>query len=723
MELSSKIVSGILLTLLLMGMLTSVFNIQQVRASEPPPTEWSKTYGGAEADYAYSLVQTNDGGYALAGVTYSYGTGVPDFSDFWLVKTDSAGNMQWNKAYGGEDVDAAYSVVETSDGGYALAGSTRSYPYGDDEFWLVKTDSAGSMEWNQTYGGTNEDIAYSVVQTNDGGYAIAGYTNSFGAGSWDFWLVKADSAGNMQWNRTYGGAGDDYAYSLGQTDDGGYAIAGTIQPYGMPGDFWLVKTDSVGNAQWNRTYGIESAENCRSMIQADDGGYALAGRTYSYSTGLSDFWLVKTDSAGAVQWNKTYGVPGNNFADSLVQTSDGGYALTGVTYPTYSYGAGGGDFWLVKTDAAGNMQWNKTYGGTSEDIAYSVVQTNDGGYAVAGTTKSFGAGIVDFWLVKLGTPAHELVVSITAPASITLGSSSSLNATVMNEGLNDEVDVELSLFINGTLVDSANIPLLNAGNLYTLSYLWSPTVEGTYNVTAYAHPVAGETSTENNQETKFVTVSITPTPPEVQVGVKAGDWIKVEYTISGWPSGQPYPEWLKVEFLTVEGTNATLQVTMHMSDVTEQNATVPVVIGAGGGEAFGLSGFVIPANLTVGDSVYITGYGNITIAGETTRTYAGASRTVVYASFSQYGTQLTYYWDKQTGVMVEASTTSGGVTATAKATETNMWQAAPGFPIDPIILYALIPIIIVIVTAIFLVRRKKKLPEIQKTETQPQNSL
>ena len=164
---------------------------------------------------------------------------------------------------------------------------------------------------------------------------------------------------------------------------------------------------------------------------------------------------------------------------------------------------------------------------------------------------------------------------------------------------------------------------------------------------------------------------------EAQVGIKAGDWIKVDYTVSGWPSGQPYPEWLKVEFLTVEGTNATVRVTMHMSDRTDQNDTVPVIVGAGGGEAFGLSGFVIPANLTAGGSVYISGYRNITIEGETTRTYAGASRTVVYASFSQYGTQLTYYWDKQTGVMVEASSSYSGITATAKATETNMWEAAP----------------------------------------------
>ncbi|MGF3573521.1 MAG: right-handed parallel beta-helix repeat-containing protein, partial [Candidatus Bathyarchaeia archaeon] len=203
------------------------------------------------------------------------------------------------------------------------------------------------------------------------------------------------------------------------------------------------------------------------------------------------------------------------------------------------------------------------------------------------------------------------------------------------------------------------------------------------------------------------------TPPEVHVGVKAGNWIKCAYTISGWPSGTPYPEWLKVEFLSVEGTNATIRVTMRMSDGTEQSDTMTVDVAAGGGTFQGLSGFVIPANCTIGDSIFITGYGAVTIAGETTRTYAGASRTVVYASFSQYGTQLTYYWDKQTGVMVEASAIYPelGITATAKATETNMWQAAPsGLPIEPIYFYILVALAIIIAVGatVFIMRRKKE---------------
>jgi len=196
------------------------------------------------------------------------------------------------------------------------------------------------------------------------------------------------------------------------------------------------------------------------------------------------------------------------------------------------------------------------------------------------------------------------------------------------------------------------------------------------------------------------------------MGIKAGDWIKVEYKISGWPAGQPCPEWLKLEFLSVEGTIATVRVTMHMSDGTEESDTVPADLGEGGGEAFGLSGFVIPPNLTTGDSVYMTGYGDMPIEGETTRTYAGARRTVVYASISQSvpyqgEVQLTYYWDKLTGVMVEASTTYADITATAKATETNMWEAATTrMPWWPWIIVAAVAVGLVI----FFVRRRGRGP-------------
>jgi hypothetical protein len=259
---------------------------------------WSKTYGGNGEDIALDLVHTSDEGYALVGVTNSSGAGN---YDFLLVKTDSSGNMQWNKTFGGPGNDVASALVQTSDGGYALAGSTNSFGAGSNDFLLVKTDSSGNMQWNRPYGGTGNDVASALVQTTDGGYALAGSTNSSGAGNYDFWLVKTDASGIMQWNETYKGANDDEAYALVQTSDGGYALAGYTYSLGAGNnDFWLVKTDASGNMEWNKAYGGTGSDWASALVQTSDGGYALAGTTYSFGSGKADFWLVKTDASGVV---------------------------------------------------------------------------------------------------------------------------------------------------------------------------------------------------------------------------------------------------------------------------------------------------------------------------------------------------------------------------------------------------------------------------------------
>jgi hypothetical protein len=366
-----------------------------VKTNERGFVEWIKTYGGRGWDKAYSVVATSDGGYALAGYTESFGAGGVDF---WLVKTDSSGKMEWDKTYGGAGWEMAYSLIATSDGGYALAGYTESFGAGGQDFWLVKTDGSGNVEWNQTYGGTGNDGASSLVATSDGGYAIAGSTRSFGNGYSDFWLVKTDASGKMEWNQTYGGSGIDYAKSVIATSDGGYALAGYTRSFGdIEGDFLLVKTDASGKMEWTQAYGGANLDCAYTLVETSDGGYALAGVTASFSHVREQFWLVKTDAYGNVEWNKTYGGPEIDIAWALVATSDGGYALVGETS---SYGAGKRDFYLVKTDESGNVEWTQTYGGTEPDRAHALVETSDGGYAMAGSTWSFGAGQEDFWLVK-----------------------------------------------------------------------------------------------------------------------------------------------------------------------------------------------------------------------------------------------------------------------------------------------------------------------------------
>ncbi|MCW4053150.1 MAG: hypothetical protein NWE78_08090, partial [Candidatus Bathyarchaeota archaeon] len=222
-------------------------------------------------------------------------------SYFWLVKTDASGSHMWNQTYGGPSNDRAHSVIQTVDGGYALAGFTNSFGAGDFDFWLVKTDASGNYEWSQTYGKPSIDRAHSVIQTVDGGYAIVGYTWSFGAGNYDFWLVKMDSAGTHQWNQTYGGEGDDVGYSLVQTDDGGYTLTGYTSSLGAGGnDFWLVKTDASGSHEWNQTYGGPNYDEAYCMVQTVDGGYALAGYFTPLVFGPTDFWFVKTDQYGVI---------------------------------------------------------------------------------------------------------------------------------------------------------------------------------------------------------------------------------------------------------------------------------------------------------------------------------------------------------------------------------------------------------------------------------------
>jgi predicted secreted protein len=353
---------------------------------------WSMTYGGTGNDVGIGeTVQTSDGGYAVSGDTSSSGAGGVDF---WLFKTDEFGNMQWNMTYGGAQDETIGEMCHTSDGGYAIAGGTYSFGAGDMDFWLVKTDSDGNMEWNKTYGGEGYDYGFSVTQASDGGYAIFGTTESFGAGGQDFYLVKTDAAGNMMWNMTYGGNGTDYGTRVIQSGDG-YAISGYTNSFGAGGnDYWLVKTDSNGIMQWNYTYGMAATnEGSYYMMQTSDGGYVLGGLT---SANSYDAYLVKTDTDGNMEWNKTYGGTGAQIGETAIQTADEGYAIVGYGF----YVGKGFDSFLYKTDAAGNMMWNMTYGGNNTEIPYSIIQTSDGGYVLTGSTTSFGAGGEDVWLVK-----------------------------------------------------------------------------------------------------------------------------------------------------------------------------------------------------------------------------------------------------------------------------------------------------------------------------------
>ena len=273
-------------------LLVSLISISCGNGATPnPEIAWSKTFGGPGEEYGFSVQQTSEAGYIIAGYTDSYGAGG---RDAWLIKTDSSGDLSWNKTFGGSGTDRGSSVRQTSDGGYIIAGYTYSYGAGSSDVWLIKADSSGNMAWNQTFGGSGRDYAYSVQQTTDGGYIITGYTNSYGADEGDVWLIKADSSGNAAWNQTFGGSEYDTAYSVQQTTDGGYIITGYTNSYGAgTSDVWLIKTDSSGNEMWNQTFGGSRADYGSSVQQTSDGGYIIAGWAHSYGAADCDVWLVK----------------------------------------------------------------------------------------------------------------------------------------------------------------------------------------------------------------------------------------------------------------------------------------------------------------------------------------------------------------------------------------------------------------------------------------------
>ncbi len=415
--------------------------------------QWQKCYGGTGGEVARSIIQTTDGGYVFAGGTRSNDFDVSGnhdtslyYNDIWVVKTDSIGNIQWQKCLGGTIGEVANSIIQTIDGGYVIAGYTNSNDgdvsgnHGGEDMWIVKLDYQGSIQWQKCLGGSHWDEARSIIQTTDGGYAIAGFTYSDDGDVTgyhdtlsmynvynDMWIVKLDLLGNIQWQKCLGGTDKDEAWSILQTIDGGYTIAGLtwsnngdISGSNGADEMWLVKLDPQGDLQWQKCFGGTSYDEARSFIQTTDGGYALAGEAYSNdgdvsgnnssSTYWSDIWVVKTDSLGNIQWQKCLGGFQDEHAYSIIQAADGGYVVegeVGINGGDVSGAHGANDIWVVKLDQLGNMQWQKCFGGTGSEFAYSIIQTTDGSYVFAGCTGSNDgdvSGIIgggDVWVVKL----------------------------------------------------------------------------------------------------------------------------------------------------------------------------------------------------------------------------------------------------------------------------------------------------------------------------------
>jgi len=326
----------------------------------------------------------------------------------WVLRLDEAGNVVWDHTYGGAQGDSASSIVALADGGFAVAGSTDSKGAGDGDMWVLRLDEAGNVVWDHTYGGAESDYARSIVALADGGFAVAGVNSSKGAGDDDMWVLRLDEAGNVVWDHTYGGVEGDWAGSIVALADGGFAVAGNTHSKGAGDkDMWVLRLDEAGNVVWDRTFGGVGWDYASEIVALADGGFALAGHTSSKGAGDGDMWVLRLDEAGNVVWDRTYGGARRDIASSIVALVDGGLAVAGITR---SKGAGNDDMWVLYLDEAGNVVWDRTYGGAEEDYASEIVALADGGLAVAGYTRSKGAGESDMWVLRLAGAPEEATV-------------------------------------------------------------------------------------------------------------------------------------------------------------------------------------------------------------------------------------------------------------------------------------------------------------------------
>jgi Secretion system C-terminal sorting domain len=420
-----------------------------------PNIEWAKTFGGTNADQARSIRQSLYGGYIVAGTTSSNNGDVfgnHGGVDFWILKLDALGLIQWKKTYGGNSDEQPYSIQLTKDGGYVVVGYTLSNNgdvsgnHGYYDVWVLKINDIGVIEWQKCLGGSDWEEAWDIQQTKDGGYILAGRSRlpdgdvTANHGALDYWVVKLDSTGALEWQRSHGGSEDDMAYAVKQTFDGGYIVCGesssndgSVTGNKGSSDYWVLKLNYEGKIEWQKSLGGASIDRANDIIQARDGGFIVLGQTYSTdgdvtgNHGNNDYWVVRLSKTGEVEWEKAYGGSNEDFARSIQQTNDEGYILTGQTQSDNGDvigNDGGADLWVVKISESGALQWQKTLGGTMAEWGSSVQQTNDEGYIIAGNAWSTNGDVSgvqgknDFWVIKLSAEPSSTNAPHSTPLTI-----------------------------------------------------------------------------------------------------------------------------------------------------------------------------------------------------------------------------------------------------------------------------------------------------------------
>jgi len=416
------------------------------------------SFGGSATDQCNMIIQTADSGFAEAGNTSSFGAVAIDFC---LTKLDKDGNLQWTHRLSGNMDDVLTSIEQTTDGGYLLGGFTTSATSFDDDFFMAKLDSGGNLVWDKIVGGSNFDFAQSVHQTFDKGYVLAGRSNPSGFIYYDVFIVKFDSSLNLQWSKAIGGTADDRANAMQQTADSGYVLAGETSSFGAgANDVYVVKLDSVGNLQWAEAIGGSLNDVGNSIKQTSDGGYIVAGNSSSFAQG-DDYYVVKLDGSGNIEWTRTIGGTASDIATDVQQTPDGGYIVAG-------YSRSFGIFrvsCLAKLDEDGNLEWTSAAGALDDDFAYSLDQTLDGGFVVGGLSQVNGT-FNDFMLTKFDAtgnsccPAIAVITTDSGGIAISGGVLADVSSTIKSYTWTDTL-VENTLTAYCIVTHSNEVTLKN----------------------------------------------------------------------------------------------------------------------------------------------------------------------------------------------------------------------------------------------------------------------
>jgi len=357
---------------------------------------WRRIYGWSGSETINHIEKTKDGNYILGGMTNSKGFGQ---DDFYLLKIDNFGNILWDFVYGGENDDTLNCIKETSDNGFICIGESYSFGIANNkDLYIFKLNSKNEILWAKNLGGKDVDGGRWVEETSDSGYIAVGWTRSFGSGASDFYIIKLDSSGNLTWTKTWGGSAFDEAYSVIETEDKGYLVVGYTISFGKGAkDVAIVKLDDKGNICWYKTYGGSKDDVGVSIKKLEDGNYIVVGYTSSFGNGNTDVYVIKIDNNGELIWEKIFGGEQDDIANDSIITSDGNLLIVGWTK---SFSAKDRDIYILKISKDGNLIWQKNYGGENMDEGRTVVETNDKGYIVAGMTLSFDSLGSDIIILK-----------------------------------------------------------------------------------------------------------------------------------------------------------------------------------------------------------------------------------------------------------------------------------------------------------------------------------